>query len=75
MREDWLRERKSQGKSCYYCHDAGIISATKKVNGLEYSFAFRCPDENCIAAEFKCNPYDVRWSDRFAGDYVPQWDK
>jgi hypothetical protein len=75
MQEDFDLERRKREDACYYCLGAGLISATRKVHGLEYSFSFRCPDSSCEAAKRKCNPYDVTWSDRFLSDYTPQWHK
>jgi hypothetical protein len=54
-------------KRCPHCNDSGLVSAIRR--GTNYSFAFRCPDENCVSAKEKCNPSDQRWNSSFAKDF------
>lgn len=64
-----LEQRKAEGKTCRHCDDSGLISAYKRETS--YSFSFRCPDEQCIAAQLNCNKHDVRWSEDYAATYLP----
>lgn len=64
-----LEERRERGDYCRWCNDFGRVSALHKRKPRATSYSFRCPDVGCIAAKIKCATREVRWSDRFEGDF------
>jgi hypothetical protein len=69
--EAWLSGRRLQGSACRYCDDVGLVSAYRRGISAQ-SFAFRCPDPECIAAKQRCNPRDIRWDTTIhSAEYEP----
>jgi hypothetical protein len=65
-----VRERRLKGESCWACDDIGTISAIDKTNPHATTFSFGCPDDKCMAREFKAKNI-ARWDGRFENRFEP----
>lgn len=55
--------------ACKSCQGDGFLNAEKESGGRKYSFAFRCPDDNCAASKNNCAPYYPKWSSAYGPEY------
>lgn len=72
--KELLNKQRMAGIRCTSCDGDGYLSAIKEANGRPYSYAFRCPDDNCLAAKVNAPPSYPKWSERYEGEFTRRLD-
>lgn len=70
LNKELLNKQKEAGVRCKSCDGDGYISAIKTVDGRSYSYAFRCPDDNCLSAKVNANPGYPKWDESYSGEFT-----